>query len=100
MEEFTITKSVNKQGVKIVVIGVGGGGQNMLDTILKSPVSDHVKIVAVNSDIQALDKSKAPYKVQIGPKLTNGLGCGMDPEVGRQSALESLDEIREVLLDL
>ena len=97
MEEFTITESSNAQGAKIVVIGVGGGGQNMIEELTKSNVSDKVKLVAANADAQALEKSHAPHKIQLGPKTTKGLGCGMKPEVGKAAAIESEDEIRKVL---
>ena len=99
MEDFTITKSTNAHGAKIVVIGVGGGGQNMLEELLQSTVASDIKIVAANADMQALDASNAPHKIQLGPKLTKGLGCGMNPEIGRDAAIESLDEIRKVILD-
>ena len=100
MEDFTITKSIDASGAKIVVIGVGGGGQNMIEELSKSPVADHVKLVAANADAQALATSNAPYKIQLGPETTKGLGCGMKPEVGRAAALESADEIKRAFLEL
>ena len=100
MEEFTITKSVSNTGAKIVVIGVGGGGQNMLDALTELPVAKHIKLVAANADAQALGSSNAGHKIQIGAEVTRGLGCGMKPEVGRAAALESYDEIKQALLDV
>ena len=100
MEDFTITKSVDTSGAKIVVIGVGGGGQNMIEELIKSPVAEHVKLVAANADAQALDASNAPHKIQLGPETTKGLGCGMKPEVGREAALESTDEIKKAFLEI
>ena len=100
MEEFTITKSTNAVGAKIVVIGVGGGGQNMLDALTDLPVAEHIKLVAANADQQALDASNALHKIQLGPETTKGLGCGMKPEVGRAAALESAEEIKQVFLDI
>ena len=98
MDDFTITKSTSINGAKIVVIGVGGGGQNMLEALLDTSTAEGVKLVAANSDAQALESSNAPYKIQLGPKLTKGLGCGMQPEVGCEAALESKDEIRQAFL--
>jgi cell division protein FtsZ len=97
MEEFTITEKINTNGVKIVVVGVGGGGSNMVDNLVDSEIANHVKLVTVNTDAQALKNSKAPYKLQIGEKITGGKGSGMRPEVGKAAALESYDEIKEML---
>lgn len=98
-EKFTVTEHKNEHGAKIVVVGVGGGGQNMLDELTKSEVADKVKLVAANADAQALETSKAPHKIQLGPETTKGLGCGMKPEVGKAAALESEEEIRKALKD-
>jgi len=100
LENFTITTNVNTSGAKIVVIGIGGAGQNMIEELTKTSVLEHIKLVAANADAQALKSSNAPYKIQLGPKTTKGLGCGMKPEVGKASALESYNEIKQVLLDL
>ena len=99
MENFTITQTTNATGAKIVVIGVGGGGQNMLDALTELPVAEHIKLVAANADAQALDASKAGHKIQLGPITTKGLGCGMKPEVGKAAAIESYEEIKRVFLD-
>ena len=97
MQDFEITEHIRTDGVKIVVIGVGGGGSNMVDHLVGTDLADKVKLVSVNTDAQALDKSNAPYKLQIGKKITKGLGSGMRPEVGKAAALESYDEIKEIL---
>lgn len=96
MENITITESTNAHGAKIVVVGVGGAGSNMLQELLETDISDKVQLVAINTDAQALENSKAPHKLQIGEKLTRGLGSGMRPEVGKASALESFDEIKSL----
>ena len=97
MEKITITESTNANGAKIVVIGVGGAGSNMLQELIGTEIADKIKLVAMNTDAQALEKNDAPYKLQIGKKLTKGLGSGMNPEVGKGSALESYDEIKDLL---
>ena len=71
--------------VKIKVIGVGGGGNNVVNRMVRSGARG-VDFVAVNTDKQALNVSSATYKIQIGEKLTHGQGAGADPEVGRKAA--------------
>ncbi len=83
-------------GAKIKVIGVGGGGGNMVNHMISEGV-DGIDLIAANTDIQALSASKAPTKIQIGERKTKGLGSGMKPEIGKDSALESFDNIKEVL---
>ncbi len=97
MEPFIVEESVQVSGARIVAIGVGGGGSNIISRINKSGVSG-IELVAANSDIQALDGLKNIKTIQIGPKLTKGLGCGMKPEIGREAALESQEEIRSALM--
>jgi cell division protein FtsZ len=82
--------------VRIKVIGVGGAGCNAVNTMIASALS-RVEFIAANTDVQALGRSKAVYKIQLGPERTRGLGAGAKPEVGRESALESKDQIRETL---
>ncbi len=82
--------------VKIKVIGVGGGGNNVVNRMVRSGARG-VDFVAVNTDKQALDVSSATYKIQIGEKLTHGQGAGSDPEVGRKSAEESRAQIAKAL---
>lgn len=97
MENITITESTNAHGAKIVVVGVGGAGTNMLQELIGTELEGKVQLVAINTDKQSLDNSKATHKIQIGKKLTKGLGSGMKPEVGRASAVESYDEIKDFL---
>lgn len=97
MSEITITESTNTDGAKIVVVGVGGAGTNMLQELIDTEIAEKIKLVAMNTDAQALEKSDAPHKLQIGKKLTKGLGSGMKPEVGKASAIESYDQIKELL---
>ena len=80
--------------VRIKVIGVGGAGCNAVNTMIASGLG-RVQYVTANTDVQALSRSQAPYKVQLGPNRTRGLGAGAKPEIGRESALESIDDIRE-----
>jgi cell division protein FtsZ len=81
---------------KITVIGVGGGGGNAVNTMVESNLSG-VNFVTANTDVHALESSKADIRIQLGPKRTKGLGAGANPEVGRESAEESIGEIREAL---
>ena len=80
----------------IKVIGCGGGGCNAVDRMIDSGVQG-IDFIAINSDNQALARTKAPIKVQIGEKVTRGLGCGADPSVGERAAEESKDEIAEAI---
>ena len=82
--------------VNIKVIGVGGGGNNVVNRMVRSGTKG-VDFVAVNTDKQALQLSKAPTKIQIGEKLTKGLGAGANPEIGRHAAEESHEEIAQAL---
>ena len=84
--------------VRIKVIGVGGGGNNVVNRMVRSGTRG-VDFVAVNTDKQALNVSSATYKIQIGEKLTHGQGAGSDPEVGRKSAEESRAQIAKALED-
>ena len=80
----------------IKVIGCGGGGCNAVDRMLDSGVQG-IDFISINSDNQALARSKAPIRIQIGEKVTRGLGCGADPSVGERAAEESKDEIAEAI---
>jgi cell division protein FtsZ len=84
---------------KIKVIGVGGGGGNAVESMVESNDVFGVEFVVVNTDAQVLLDNAAPTKLQIGEKLTKGLGVGGNPEIGAQAAEESLDKIKELLLD-
>ncbi|MBQ3297982.1 MAG: cell division protein FtsZ [Bacilli bacterium] len=84
------------QLAKIKVIGLGGGGGNAINRMVESGVKG-VEFIAANTDLQVLNTSKADVKIQIGANLTDGLGAGGKPEVGKESALESKKEIEEAL---
>src|SRR6185369_16786015 len=86
----------SKQAAKIRVVGVGGAGCNAINTMIAAAL-DRVNFVAANTDIQALAANDAATKIQIGETITKGLGAGANPEVGRQAALESRDEIAHAL---
>lgn len=86
------------QLAKIKVIGVGGGGGNAVNRMIESGVQG-VEFIVANTDKQVLKNSKAPVKIQIGTDLTNGLGAGSNPEIGKQAALESKEEIEKALAD-
>ncbi|MEA3428154.1 MAG: cell division protein FtsZ [Thermodesulfobacteriota bacterium] len=88
----------NDKSAKIKVIGVGGAGGNAINNMIDSRLHG-VKFIAVNTDSQALDISKAPIKIQIGEKITEGLGAGANPQIGREAALENADAIRDTLAD-
>jgi len=79
--------------VRIKVVGVGGAGCNAVNTMIAAGL-DHVEFVAANTDVQALGRSDATFKIQLGPERTRGLGAGAKPEVGREAAIESRDTIR------
>src|SRR5512136_2267784 len=83
-------------GAQIKVIGVGGGGSNAVDRMIEVGVQG-VEFVSLNTDVQALSKSRAPVRMQLGPKLLRGLGCGGDPALGEKAAVESLEEVAQVL---
>ena len=97
MKEFEVTETIGTDGIKIVVVGVGGGGGNMVDNLVESDIANKVKLVAINTDAQALKNSKVPHKLQIGKEITDGKGAGMKPEIGKAAALESYDEIKDIL---
>ena len=84
------------QIAKIKVIGVGGGGCNAVNRMIESGVQG-VEFIVANTDLQVLNVSKAETKLQIGKSITNGLGAGANPDVGREAALESKKEIEEAL---
>lgn len=84
---------------KIKVLGIGGGGGNAINTMVFSNTIVGVDFIAVNTDAQALLANQAQIKLQIGENITRGLGVGGDPELGRQSAEESREKIKELLMD-
>src|SRR3989338_9848156 len=83
-------------GAKIKVIGVGGGGSNAVETMIREGL-EGVEFIIANTDKQALEAADVPNKVQLGMGLTKGLGAGANPEVGRNSALEDHSKIAQVL---
>ena len=90
------TDQMQLEGAKIKVIGVGGGGGNAVNQMINDKVSG-VDFIVANTDLQALDASHAQTKIQLGPKLTKGLGAGSNPEVGSKAAQESESEISKAL---
>lgn len=82
----------------IKVVGVGGGGSNAVNYMYDNGIQG-VDFVVCNTDAQALDKSPIPTKLQLGHNLTKGRGAGAKPEVGREAAIESIDEIRQLFSD-
>ena len=83
-------------GARIKVIGVGGGGGNAVNRMIEAGIKG-VEFIVANTDVQALNASKAPIKIQLGSKLTRGLGAGSNPEVGRDAALEDHEKLLDVL---
>ena len=84
------------QLAKIKVIGVGGGGNNAVNRMIESGVKG-VEFIVANTDLQVLNNSKASVKIQIGSELTNGLGAGANPQIGKEAALESKEELKQAL---
>ncbi|MBM3779150.1 MAG: cell division protein FtsZ [Acidimicrobiia bacterium] len=96
-ERLRLTLDADKRtGAKIKVIGVGGGGSNAVNRMVQAKVGG-VEFIVANTDVQALDHNGAETKIQIGGKLTKGLGAGADPNIGRQAALEDTDTIIQAL---
>ena len=93
--KFLLDENTPK-GAVIKVIGVGGGGTNAVNRMINARV-EGVEFIVANTDLQALKMSDAPIKLQIGAKLTNGLGAGADPEIGKQAALEDTERIIDAL---
>ena len=83
-------------GARIKVIGVGGGGGNAVNRMIEAGIKG-VEFIVANTDVQALNASKAPIKIQLGSKLTRGLGAGSNPDVGRNAALEDHEKLLDVL---
>jgi cell division protein FtsZ len=88
----------HREGARIKVIGVGGGGGNAVNRMVHGGL-DGVEYIVANTDLQALAQNGAPVRIQIGGKLTKGLGAGADPDIGRRAALEDTDKLIEVLSD-
>ena len=95
MDNFIVEEVQGINGARIVAVGVGGGGGNMIGHMINEGITG-IEMICVNTDAQVLNDTKSS-KIQIGSKLTKGLGAGMKPEIGKESALESYDEIRASL---
>ncbi len=85
-----------EQGAHIKVVGVGGGGGNAVSRMIASGLQG-IEFIAINTDLQALRANRAPLKIQVGAKLTKGLGAGADPDIGRQAAVEDTEKICDAL---
>lgn len=94
--EFSLDASENNTGATIKVIGVGGAGGNAINRMIEDDVKG-VEFIVANTDVQALQNSKAETKIQLGPKLTKGLGAGANPDVGSKAGQESEESIAESL---
>jgi len=92
---FELVEKVNL-GARIKVIGIGGGGGNAINTMVAAKLTG-VDFISANTDAQALEASRAPVRIQLGEKLTKGLGTGANPEIGRRAALEDQERIHECL---
>ena len=96
IEDIRLSFDEGAQGASIKVIGIGGGGCNAVNRMIEAGI-EGVEFIAANTDLQALRQSYAPVRLQLGAKLTKGLGAGANPEVGRQAALEDTEKIIELL---
>ena len=107
--EIKVTNNIefeNKGNPKIAVVGIGGGGNNMVSHFArrfqeeKKDINKNIKLIAINTDLQALSTmdDKNITLIQIGKKTARGLGAGMNPEIGRKSALENYEDIKNALL--
>lgn len=96
MEPYVIEEASTLSGARIIAVGVGGGGGNMIGHMVKEGVSG-IEMIMINTDAQVLYETDGATKIQIGTKLTKGLGAGMKPTIGKDSALENYDEIRAAL---
>lgn len=94
--EFKIAETVSRARIK--VIGIGGGGGNAVNTMVDSKIQG-VEFISANTDLQALERSKADICLQLGLNASKGLGAGANPALGRESAEESIDDLRECLTD-
>jgi len=94
--ETTASGTESVEGAKIKAIGVGGGGGNMINHMISENVKG-IDLIVANTDAQALESSLSPIKLQLGANATRGLGAGMQPEIGREAALESFSEIKDTL---
>jgi len=93
MDAFNIEEKRQVTGANIKAVGVGGGGGNMIGHMIEQGI-DGIELIVANTDSQALSTSQAHVKIQLGEKTTRGLGAGMKPEIGKEAALESYEEIK------
>ncbi|PIK14423.1 MAG: cell division protein FtsZ [Halobacteriovorax sp. JY17] len=98
MFEMTEEKTIVTDGAKIRVVGVGGGGCNAVNTMIKAGLTG-VEYIVANTDQQALNANLAPTKIQLGAEITKGLGAGANPEVGRKAAMDEYEKLSEILQD-
>ncbi|KKP40701.1 cell division protein FtsZ [Candidatus Woesebacteria bacterium GWC2_33_12] len=96
---MALVKPDSARIAKIKVIGVGGGGGNAVSSMVENGVISGVEFIVCNTDAQVLLNNKAPTKIQIGEKITKGLGVGGNPEIGAQAAEESLEKLKELMID-
>ena len=96
MPKFATLDQEPLLSAKLKVIGIGGGGCNAIESMIKKGLSG-VEYVAINTDAQVLDKSSANHKIQIGANLTKGLGAGADPNVGKKAIEEDREKLTKVL---
>src|SRR4030042_2745832 len=96
IEMIGVEEEIQK-GAKIRVIGIGGGGNNAINNMIRSQLLTGVDFIATNTDLKALSSSLAETRIQIGTNLTKGLGAGANPEVGRNATLEDAEKIRQEL---
>ncbi len=96
---MALVKPDSARIAKIKVIGVGGGGGNAVSSMIENDSISGVEFIALNTDAQVLLANKAPTKIQIGEKITKGLGVGGNPDLGSQAAEESIEKIKELILD-
>ena len=98
MGNFMVEEKKPSYGAKIKVVGVGGGGGNMINHIIREKGDEmDIDLIVANTDVKALDSSLAFTKLQLGEKITKGLGAGMNPDVGTKAAQESYEEIKSTL---
>jgi cell division protein FtsZ len=95
-EDMKMAFDESMLGASLKVVGIGGGGCNAVNRMIEAGI-EGVEFIAANTDVQALRQSRAPVKLQLGTKLTKGLGAGANPEIGRQAALEDTEKIIELL---
>ena len=93
-----IKTNESEAAAKIIVVGVGGGGNNAVDRMIEAGVNK-AEFIAVNTDLQQLKTVKAPTVIQIGTRLTQGLGAGAKPEIGKKAAEETEEELKEIMKD-